>query len=136
MVDFTKKPRKKIGQEFVATSSMVEEAKSLTTTPMAAHLSTNIGKSHCNQTNDDDCIIDTGASDHMTNDPSKLLKTHKPKHKNICATNGSREPVPGEGPIKVSCTMDLDIVLVVPSLSSNLVLVSKIIKALNCYGIF
>lgn len=45
-------------------------------------------------------------------------------------------PVTGEGPVKLSSSMDLNTVLVVPSLSSNLLSFSQVTEALNCYVIF
>lgn len=72
----------------------------------------------------------------MTNNPSKLLVIYNLKLKSINAANGSRALVVGEGPIKISNSMDLDTLLVVPSLSSNLLSVSQINEALNCYVIF
>ena len=78
--DFSKKPRKKIGQATVATSnsSQTQEVPN----PIAAHTSTNTGKSRCDSTRSNDWIIDTGATDHMTNNPG-ILTTHKPKQMNI-----------------------------------------------------
>ncbi|GKA34369.1 hypothetical protein Tco_0720798 [Tanacetum coccineum] len=48
--------------------------------------------------------------------------------------SGELEPVTAEGNVKVSNSMELDSVLVVPSLSSNLLSVSQITEALNCYS--
>ena len=59
-----------------------------------------------------------------------------PKQKTICTANGSTTPVIGEGSVKISSSMNLDSVLVVPSLSSNLLSVSQVTNALNCYVIF
>ncbi|XP_062028861.1 uncharacterized protein LOC133744845 [Rosa rugosa] len=75
-------------------------------------------------------IIDTGASDHMTNDPS-LLEKLKPSSQNIVSTaDGTPTPVTGEGSVVLSDTLTLDSVLVVPSLAYNLLSVGQIILAL------
>ncbi|PRQ26842.1 putative RNA-directed DNA polymerase [Rosa chinensis] len=81
-------------------------------------------------------IIDTGASDHMTNDPS-LLKQLKPSSQNIVSTaDGTPTPVTGEGSVVLFDTLTLDSVLVVPSLAYNLLSVSQIILALACIVTF
>ncbi|PRQ35536.1 hypothetical protein RchiOBHm_Chr5g0081101 [Rosa chinensis] len=68
-------------------------------------------------------IIDTGASDHMTNDPS-LVKNLRRSSQNIVSTaDGTPTPVTGEGSIVVSDTLTLESVLVVPSLAYNLLFV-------------
>ena len=129
--DFSKKPRKKINSSAMATAPAEENS-----TPMAAHTSTNAGMSYNTQSLENSWIIDTGATDHMTNDASKLSEIYSPKLKRIHAANGTEAPVTGEGPAQVSSSMNLDTVLVVPSLSSSLLSVSQITEALNCYVIF
>lgn len=81
-------------------------------------------------------IIDTGATNHMTNDSSKLIAIYHPKQTIIHTANGGVAPVACEGPAKVSSSMNLDTVLVVPSFSSSLLSVSQIIETLNCYVTF
>ncbi|KAJ9561968.1 hypothetical protein OSB04_007128 [Centaurea solstitialis] len=131
--DFTKKPRKKVSQATIAASNSEEPPTSI-----AAHTKTvdNSGMLNNNHVQNNSWIIDTGATDHMTNDSSKLASMNPPKQTSIHTANGGVAPVTGEGPAKVSNSMDLDTVLVVPSLSSNLLSVSQITKALNCYAIF
>ncbi|CAH9115685.1 unnamed protein product [Cuscuta europaea] len=68
----------------------------------------------------------------MTNNSSKLLYVNPLKQTSIHTANRGVAPAIGEGPTKVSSYMNLDIVLVVPSLSSNLLSVSQIREALNC----
>ncbi|KAL4555898.1 hypothetical protein LXL04_038530 [Taraxacum kok-saghyz] len=130
--DFSKKPRKKIGQATVATSSPGQEGSP----PMAAHTSTIPGMLHRNQTPNNSWIIDTGATDHMTNNPKHLITSNPPKQSIIQTASGEPEAVTCQGSVKVSSSMELDTVLVVPSLSSNLLSVSQITEALNCYVIF
>lgn len=134
--DFLKKPRKKLpqSQATVATSSQNQEGS-----PVAAHTSTNQGKSSSKSQKDSDWIIATGATDHMINNPNLLTTSYtskQPKQLNIYTASGDIEKVTAEGTVKVSSSMELDSVLVVPSLSTNLLSVSQITKALNCYVTF
>ena len=72
----------------------------------------------------------------MCNDPS-LLKKLKPSSQNIVSTaDGTPTPVTGEGSIVLSNTLTLDSVLVVPSLSYNLLSVGQIIQELSCIVTF
>ena len=117
-----------MGQASIATSSQTEAVN----TPMAAHTSANSGTLNPHN----NWIIDTGATDHMTNDPMKLTTSRTPKQLSIQTANGDIAPVTNEGSVRVTNSMDLDCVLVVPSLSANLLSVSQITEALNCYVIF
>ena len=72
----------------------------------------------------------------MINDLSKLATSHVPKQQKIHTANGDVAQVTCEGPVRLTRSMDLDKVLVVPYLSSNLLSVSQITEALNCYVIF
>ena len=104
-------------------------------TPMAAHTVTESGMLRQKSTHNYNWIIDTGAIDHMTNNKDHMT-TYSPKQINIQTANGSVAPVTGEGSVKISNSMDLDSVLVVHSLSSNLLSVCQIIEALNYYVTF
>lgn len=77
-----------------------------------------------NHVSNNSWIIDTGATDHMTNDSSKLASMNPPKQTSIHTAIGGVATVTGEDPTKVSSPIDLDTFLVVPSLSSNLLSVS------------
>lgn len=77
-------------------------------------------------------IIDTGASDHMTSDPTQLQIIHPPSQSIISTANGSTSPITGEGSVILSNTLQLDSVLVVPTLAYNLLSVSQITSSLNC----
>ena len=72
----------------------------------------------------------------MTNDPSKLVTICRPNKQKVKTSNGGLAPVTCEGVVQVSQSMNLDTVLVVPSLSSNLLSISQIIDQLNCYVTF
>ena len=68
-------------------------------------------------------IIDSGATDHMMFDSRQVssLKPSSPKF--VSTTDGSPAPIIGEGSLPLTDTLNLDSVLVVPSLDYNLLLV-------------
>ncbi|GJT36008.1 retrovirus-related pol polyprotein from transposon TNT 1-94 [Tanacetum coccineum] len=82
--DFSKKPQK-IGQATVATSASKEPSPSI-----AVHTKKfkDSGMSSTNHAVNNAWIIDTGATDHMTNDPSKLTSKCPPKLSKILTANG------------------------------------------------
>ena len=81
-------------------------------------------------------IIDSGATDHMTFD-SRQVSTLRPSSQKIVSTaNGNTTPVIGEGSLTLTDTLNLDSVLVVPSLDYNLLSVSQITAVLSCIVIF
>ncbi|KAL9432699.1 hypothetical protein AB3S75_027676 [Citrus x aurantiifolia] len=129
--DFSKKPRKKISGKANVTAAKDEEQPS----PSAnvAHPGI-IGKaSVCSVTSKNRMwIIDTGASEHMTRDFSKLKSVLPSSQSVISTANGSTSPIIGEGSITLSNTLTLDTVLVVPSLEYNLLSVSQITSTLAC----
>ena len=57
-----------------------------------------------------------GATDHMTNNPNCLSTSYTPKQENVYTASGGVERVIAEGTINVSNSMELNSVLVVPSL--------------------
>ncbi|KAG6515200.1 hypothetical protein ZIOFF_025585 [Zingiber officinale] len=66
-------------------------------------------------------IIDSGASDHMTNS-LKLLKLYSPclENKKFKIADGSFSPIAGKGSVQISENIDLKSVLYVPKLTCNL----------------
>ena len=77
-------------------------------------------------------IIDTGASHHMSSDSDNLI-CHKPSLRtNIYTANGSTSSITGEGSLVLTDTITLDTVLIVPSLTYNLLSVSQITTTLKC----
>ena len=61
----------------------------------------------------------------------------KPSSQKIVSiANGNTTPVIGEGSLTLTDTLNLDSVLIVPSLNYNLLLVSQITAALSCIVIF
>lgn len=77
--DFTKKLRKKVCQTTVATAAHTQEV----TTPMASHTSANSDMSHHNYTSNKIWIIDTGATDYMSNSSKILTTSYSPKQTSI-----------------------------------------------------
>ena len=107
--NFNKKPRKKLEKTAIATSSITKESRDpYETSGMPKHIQ-NIT-----------WIIDTGATDHITNSTSHLTSIHPATQQNILTANGGIAPVTHEGSVYNSNSLNLDIVLVVPSLSCNL----------------
>lgn len=125
--------RKKLSQASVATTN-----KEGPTVSVATHTKTvnNSGMCNTNRAPNNSWIIDTGATNHMTNDSSKIQALHPPNQTSVHTANGGIASVTCEGPAKMSNSMDLDKVLVVPSISSSLLSVSQVTEALNCYVIF
>ena len=81
-------------------------------------------------------IIDSGATDHMTF-YSRQVSPLKPSSQNYVSTaNGTSIPIIGEGSLSLTNTLNLDSILVVPSLNYNLLSVSQITTALFCVVIF
>ena len=82
-------------------------------------------------------IIDSGASDHMTNS-LHIFKSYKPcpGTNKVRIANGSLSPIAGKGSIKISEGIDLKFVLHVSQLHSNLLFVSKLSRDSNCCVIF
>lgn len=81
-------------------------------------------------------IIDFGATDHMTFDSRQVSPLKSSSQKFISTANGSSAPVIGERPLPLTDTLNLDYVLVIPSLDYNLLSVSQITTTLLCVVIF
>ena len=69
-------------------------------------------------------IIDSGATDHMTFDSRQVSPLRPSSQKFVSTANGNTTPVNREGSLTLTDTLNLDFVLVVPSLYYNLLLVS------------
>ena len=74
-------------------------------------------------------IIDSGASDHMT-DAHHLFSTYSPCTGNLKVkiTDGTLSPVVGKGSVHISESITLNPVLHVPHLSCNLLSISQLTK--------
>ncbi|WKA11706.1 hypothetical protein VitviT2T_029179 [Vitis vinifera] len=81
-------------------------------------------------------IIDSGATDHMTFDSRQVSPLRPSSQKIVSTANGNITPVIGEGSLTLTDTLNLDFVLVVPSLDYNLLSVPQITAALSCIVIF
>lgn len=82
-------------------------------------------------------IIDSGASDHMTN-CSKFFHSYKPcaGHRKVRIADDSFSTIVGSGTIKLSSSLILSDVLHVPKLSCNLISINKLTKNLKCCSKF
>ena len=81
-------------------------------------------------------IIDSGATNHMTFDSRQVSPLRHSSQKNVSTTNGNTTPVIGGGSLTLTDTLNLDFVLIVPSLNYNFLSVSQIIATLSCIVIF
>ena len=75
-------------------------------------------------------IIDFGATDHMTFDSRKVSPLKSSSQNSVSTANGTSIPIIGEGSLSLTNTLNLDSVLVVPSLNYNLLSFSQITTAL------
>ncbi|RVW39021.1 hypothetical protein CK203_089160 [Vitis vinifera] len=82
-------------------------------------------------------IINSGASDHMTNS-SNMFESYSPcpGDKKVRIADGNFSPIAGKGLIKISEEIDLKSVLHVPKLTCNLLSISKLSRDSNCCVIF
>lgn len=81
---------------------------------------------------DDDWIVDSGATDHMTYNPDDLDEYITPRRNNISNANGVLYPVTGAGTIQLSPSISLTNTLLVPSLTTKLISVGQATEDLNC----
>ena len=81
-------------------------------------------------------IIDSGATNHMTFDNNHMKSIKSSDQHIVSIADGTLFPVLREGSISLTKNLNLDFVLVVPSLNHNLLLVAQITLALNRVVIF
>ena len=81
-------------------------------------------------------IIDSGATNHMTFDSRQVSPLKSSSQNYVSTVNGTSIPIIGEGSLSLTKTLNLDSVLVVPSLNYNILSVSQITTALFCIVIF
>ena len=72
----------------------------------------------------------------MTFDSRQVSSLNPSNQKFVSTTNGTSTPVIGEGSLTLTDILNLDSVLVVPSLDYNLLSVSKTTTTLSCVVIF
>ena len=75
-------------------------------------------------------IIDSSATDHMTFDSRQVSPLKSSSQHPVSIANGTSIPIIGERSLSLTNTLNLDSVLVVPSLNYNLLSVSQITTAL------
>ena len=82
-------------------------------------------------------ILDSGATDHMTFNPS-LISSYTSSEKNcyVTAANGSYARIDGSGSVNLQPPLQLQDVLHVPTLSHNLIFVRKLTRDHDCKVIF
>ena len=81
-------------------------------------------------------IIDSGATDHMTFDNNHIQSMKSSDQHIVSTANGSPSPVVGEVSVSLAQNLNLESVLVVPSLNHNLLSFAQITLTLNCIVIF
>ncbi|KAG6793053.1 hypothetical protein POTOM_002237 [Populus tomentosa] len=81
-------------------------------------------------------VLTANNGDHMTFDSRQVSTLNSSLQKFISTANGASTPVIEEGSVTLTSTLNLDSVLVVPSLDYNLLSVSQITKTLSCVVIF
>ena len=72
----------------------------------------------------------------MIFDSRQVLQVNSSRKKFISIANGTATPVSGEGSLTLTDTLNLDSVVIVPSLEYNLLSVSQITTTLSCIVIF
>ncbi|KAG6788370.1 hypothetical protein POTOM_004435 [Populus tomentosa] len=82
-----------------------------------------------------DWIVDSGATDHMTFCPEDIVKLTEPRRTSIFNANGVMYPVTGAGTVDISPSISLPNTLLVPSLSSKLLSVGQATEELNCVAL-
>ena len=85
-----------------------------------------------NAAKNEDWIVDSGATDHMTFCQDDLVEITEPRRNNIFNANGVMYLVIGAGTVDLSSSISLANTLLVPSLSSKLLSVGQVIEELNC----
>ncbi|XXG51738.1 hypothetical protein AAC387_Pa03g0243 [Persea americana] len=109
-----------------------KEASSLIATSGTLSKALNTSASNSSST----WIIDSGATDHMTFDVNHI-HSMKPSEQPVVSTaNGTPSSVIGEGSITLTKDLNLNSVLVVPSLHYNLLSVAQVTSSLQCIVIF
>lgn len=87
------------------------------------------------QDNYSGCIVDSGATDHMTFDVNDFAKITQPRRSSVANANGVTYPVTGAGTVVLSPSLSLSNTLLVPSLSNKLLSVSQATEELNCVAL-
>ena len=141
--DFAKAPCKLNSKtNHHASVVVVEPSHTSTSNPEKASsfiaTSRNVGKALHTSTpvSHSEWLIDLGATNHMTFDNNHIQSIKSLDQHIVSTTDGTASPVLGEGSISLTENLNLDSVLVVPSLNHNLLSVAQITLTLNCIVIF
>lgn len=82
-------------------------------------------------------IVDSGASDHMSNDASVLNEFHYfDKHSYVSVANGKKVPILGKGKLTLFSNHKKSVIMYVPSFPFKLLSVGKLTHLLDCLAIF
>jgi hypothetical protein len=124
-------PNGSTGRVAIATG---EPSLSLTSHAETTHNSgNNINVLHSStHTADDNWILDSRATDHMTFDSNDFSHTTLPRRSHVATANGVPCSVTGAGTVTLSPSLSLPHTLLVPSLSHKLMSVSQVTADLNC----
>ncbi|KAK3042543.1 hypothetical protein RJ639_000267 [Escallonia herrerae] len=80
-------------------------------------------------------ILDSGATDHITSDPTLFTQTNSSSIPSVNLPTGSSASINSIGTIPFNSNITLDNVLCVPSFRLNLMSISKLTNDLNCCAI-
>ncbi|XP_048232867.1 uncharacterized protein LOC125370621 [Ricinus communis] len=92
-------------------------------------------QSHSTNFHSHDWIIDSGATDHMTWDHTKLQNFVPIESQHVIVANGGHDPIFGSG-TSTLLHKTIPNILLLPDFKSNLLSVGKITRYLNCNVIF
>ncbi|KAJ8633587.1 hypothetical protein MRB53_026923 [Persea americana] len=136
--DPTKASTKRNSKSSSAVSTSAAISESSPSEAMALHISSPPGKSLDNSVSIGSCtwIIDSGSTDHMSFDMASISTLNSSDTHAVSTANGTLASLIGEGSLSLPNNLNLDSVLVVPSLNFKLLSVSQITTALNCVVIF
>lgn len=81
-------------------------------------------------------VIDSGATDHFTCNPSTFDSLTNSPVQSVQVANGTPVKITGAGNVSFSPTFSISSVLLAPTFSTNLLSISKITKHLDCSVIF
>ena len=141
--DFAKAPRKRNSKTNHHASVAVikpshASTRNLEKTSSFVATSGNVGKTLHTYTlvSHSEWIIDSSATNHMTFNNNHIQSIKSSDQHIVSTANGTLSLVLGEVSISLTKNLNLDYVLVVPSLNHNLLFIAQITLALNCVVIF
>ncbi|KAJ9542397.1 hypothetical protein OSB04_028903 [Centaurea solstitialis] len=132
--DHNREPQKKNSKK--APMAAVAESNHTSATALNAESYNGMSLDSSLPVENSDWIIDSGATDLMMFDARNTSSLTYTSRKFVTIANGTSTPVMGKGTSNLSVKMNLNSVLVVPSLDYNLLSVSQITTNLNCVVLF